>query len=217
MSTTTTYWLFDFDNTLHQADAGIFQLINQKMTSYLAHQLGMSTQEASLLRQDYWRRYGATLTGLQHHHPHIDIMDFLQQSHPIHELTPHLKPMDNVIPTLQQIPYHKAVFSNGPSFYIQALCQHMQIAPYFVQLFGTDSFDLLSKPHKQSYLSVCRQLHTKPNHCVMVDDSLMNLRMAKQLGMTTIWLYAGNEKHPFIDHMIPNFSSLIHLIQQDCF
>mgnify|MGYP006981340438 CR=1 FL=1 len=28
-------WLFDLDNTLHHADAGIFRLINQHMTDNL--------------------------------------------------------------------------------------------------------------------------------------------------------------------------------------
>ena len=32
----STVWLFDLDNTLHHADAGIFQLINRHMTDYLA-------------------------------------------------------------------------------------------------------------------------------------------------------------------------------------
>ena len=34
-----TVWLFDLDNTLHNADAGIFYLINRRMTEYLAGRL----------------------------------------------------------------------------------------------------------------------------------------------------------------------------------
>lgn len=39
----TPVWLFDLDNTLHNADAGIFLLINHAMTDYLAGRLNLST------------------------------------------------------------------------------------------------------------------------------------------------------------------------------
>ena len=32
-------WLFDLDNTLHNADAGIFYIINRAMTDYMAQRL----------------------------------------------------------------------------------------------------------------------------------------------------------------------------------
>ena len=45
-------WLFDLDNTLHHADAGIFRLINQHMTAYLAQQLALTHKVAVRLRED---------------------------------------------------------------------------------------------------------------------------------------------------------------------
>ena len=32
-------WVFDLDNTLHNASAGVFPLINQQMTDYIAQSL----------------------------------------------------------------------------------------------------------------------------------------------------------------------------------
>lgn len=69
-------WLFDLDNTLHNAEAGIFYIINRAMTEYMAGRLKLSEEGASQLRQEYWHRYGATLAGLQIHHPEIDIDEF---------------------------------------------------------------------------------------------------------------------------------------------
>ena len=86
MQENPTVWLFDLDNTLHDADAGIFTLINRAMTGYIAQRLRLSDQAASDLRQEYWHRYGATLAGLQIHHPEIDIAEFLRESHPIDEV-----------------------------------------------------------------------------------------------------------------------------------
>ena len=44
-------WLFDLDDTLHRADAGIFRLINRRMTEFMARELSLSLPEASDLRE----------------------------------------------------------------------------------------------------------------------------------------------------------------------
>lgn len=69
-------WLFDLDNTLHNAEAGIFYIINRAMTEYMAQRLKLSEEAASDLRQDYWHRYGATLAGLQSIIPKSISMNF---------------------------------------------------------------------------------------------------------------------------------------------
>lgn len=58
-----TTWIFDLDNTLHNASRHAFPVINRAMNVYLAAQLELSIEEASALRMGYWRRYGATLSG----------------------------------------------------------------------------------------------------------------------------------------------------------
>ena len=75
-------WLFDLDDTLHRADVGIFRLINRRMTEFMARELNLGLPEASDLREHYWRLYGATLGGLQQHHPQVCPAEFLRQSDP---------------------------------------------------------------------------------------------------------------------------------------
>jgi putative hydrolase of the HAD superfamily len=43
-------WIFDLDNTLHDALPLIFPTLNQRMTAYLAENLHLSPDEASALR-----------------------------------------------------------------------------------------------------------------------------------------------------------------------
>ncbi|MDO1510698.1 MULTISPECIES: pyrimidine 5'-nucleotidase [unclassified Neisseria] len=203
-----TIWLFDLDNTLHHADNGIFYLINRHMTDYLARKLDLSTEAASALRQDYWHRYGATLAGLQKHHPEICVEEFLRQSHPLPEILAVLVPMENTIETLGRLKGRKAIFSNGPSFYVQALADALNITPYFDALFGTDDFGLCYKPDERSYLSVCRRLDARPENCIMIDDSADNLHAAKALNMRTVWF--GRQAHPlpFVDFAAPDMAAL---------
>lgn len=211
---TSPVWLFDLDNTLHHADARIFQLINRHMTGYMARKLQLSHDEASHLRQDYWHRYGATLAGLQLHHPEIDIHDFLLQSHPLEPILAALQPMEKVSETLANLHGRKAVFSNAPSFYVAALTSAMRLGVYFDALLGTDNFGLHYKPADQAYLTVCRLLQTQPADCIMIDDSADNLHTAQKLGMRTVWFGQQSHDLPFVDFAAKDFAALQHWAQE---
>lgn len=56
-----TVWLFDLDNTLHNATHASLREINQRMSEYIVRELGLAPADADALRTRYWRRYGATL------------------------------------------------------------------------------------------------------------------------------------------------------------
>ena len=73
-------WLFDLDNTLHNASAQIFPQISRSMMAYMCEHLELDEQEANRLRLHYWRRYGATLLGLMRHHG-TDPGHFLHHTH----------------------------------------------------------------------------------------------------------------------------------------
>ncbi|QEY23850.1 pyrimidine 5'-nucleotidase [Neisseria animalis] len=205
---TRPVWLFDLDNTLHHADAGIFTLINRAMTDYIAGRLQIDTAAASHLRQDYWHKYGATLAGLQIHHPEIDISEFLRASHPIADLLAALVPVNGTAETLSRLQGRKAVFSNGPSFYVQAIVGALGLHKQFDRLLGTDDFGLLYKPHPQAYQTVCRLLSSAPEQCIMVDDSADNLHAAKILGMQTVWFSAHAHNLPFVDFAAADMHAL---------
>lgn len=204
----TPVWLFDLDNTLHHADTGIFYLINRHMTAFIARELQLDLAAASALRQDYWHRYGATLAGLQQHHPEIDIEDFLRQSHPLPQILNALVPVQGTAETLGRLKGRKAVFSNGPSFYVRALIKAMALEHGFEALFGTDDFGLAYKPAEKAYLTVCRKLDTAPHDCIMIDDSANNLHAAKALGMRTVWYGQHVHELPFVDFAAPDMAAL---------
>jgi len=56
---TKPVWIFDLDNTLHDASPHIFPHINRSMTAYLQRYLQLDEAAANDLRMHYWRRYGA--------------------------------------------------------------------------------------------------------------------------------------------------------------
>jgi putative hydrolase of the HAD superfamily len=89
-------WLFDLDNTLHDASHAIFPAISANMNTYIARVLGDGVTPASeaavnAARLGYLKRYGATLLGMIRHH-RVDAADFLRETHDIgalHEMVRH--------------------------------------------------------------------------------------------------------------------------------
>ena len=107
-------WLFDLDNTLHDANPYIFPHINRLMREYIERHLQLDSASASQLRQQYWQRYGATLLGLVRHH-RVDPAHFLWETHQFPDLRAMLV-ADRTLPVrLRQLRGRKLVFSNAPS------------------------------------------------------------------------------------------------------
>ena len=70
-------WLFDLDNTLHDASHSAFAHINDAMMSHIVEHLDLSGDEASRLRTHDWHSYGTTLLGLIKH-PGVQAGQFLE-------------------------------------------------------------------------------------------------------------------------------------------
>ena len=61
-------WIFDLDNTLHDAAARIFPAMHGQINAFLQREFGVDEQGANRMRQEFWQRYGTTLNGLMRHH-----------------------------------------------------------------------------------------------------------------------------------------------------
>jgi putative hydrolase of the HAD superfamily len=201
-------WIFDLDNTLHNASRHAFPVINRAMNTYLAARMGLSETEAGRLRTGYWHRYGATLTGLMRHHPDIDPLEFIIASHPLDELLSEVHPMPGLKRTLARLPGRKILFTNGARGYAERLLSALGIAREFDGIFSVEDTGLRPKPQMRGYMRLLKRFRLDPYRCVMVEDSRTNLLPAKRLGMKTIWLRAGHRAAMEADVSI---SQLAHL------
>ena len=57
-------WIFDLDNTLHDARARIFPAMHEQINAYLRRYFGVDAAGADEIRTRFWRAYGTTLNGL---------------------------------------------------------------------------------------------------------------------------------------------------------
>lgn len=180
-------WIFDLDNTLHDAAPHIFPHINRSMTAYVARTLRLTEEEASALRASYWHKYGATMLGMMRHHG-TDPRDFLWHTHQFPDLERMVVSEPQLSGVLRRLPGRKVVFSNAPAHYAEAVLRAMGVAQLFDDVFAIERMRFRPKPGRQPFLQLVRALRTTPERCVMVEDSAENLRTARQLGMKTVWI-----------------------------
>lgn len=191
-------WIFDLDNTLHNATPHIFPHINRSMTAYLQQHLQLDEAVANALRIDYWQRYGATLTGMMRHHA-TDPDHFLQQTHQFPELDKMVLREPRLSHVLKALPGKKIVFSNAPQHYANAVLKLLRIDDLFDDVIAIEHARYRPKPDSFGFLKLLRKHKVKAAQCVMVEDSLDNLRTAKKLGMRTVWVSAGQQNEACVD------------------
>lgn len=204
---TPATWLFDLDNTLHNASTHIFPHINRSMTAYLIEHLALDESQANALRIHYWKRYGATLLGLvRHHGTHPD--HFLRETHRfdrLHSMMVFDRALRNM---LLRLPGRKFVFSNGPQRYAEAVIDVMRMRRCFSAIHGIEQMRYHPKPGVRAFRHLLHDERLNPNRCILVEDSADNLRTAKRLGMKTVLVGRGVKQPAYVDVKI---DSILHL------
>ncbi len=204
---TRPVWLFDLDNTLHNASPHIFPHINRSMTRYLEQHLGLGLDEANALRMQYWHRYGATMLGLMRHHG-TDPDHFLVETHRfdrLHEMMVFERALRGM---LRALPGRRIVFSNAPRHYAEAVLEIMGVRRLFEDVVGIEDLDYHPKPGIRAYHRLLQRRRLTAAQCIMLEDSAVNLRTAKRLGMRTVLVGGGLRTPAYVDLRIPNILAL---------
>ncbi len=200
-------WLFDLDNTLHNATPHIFPHINRSMRQYIERHLAVDKQEASRIRQDYWMRYGATLLGLVRHHG-TDPDHFLQATHQFPDLRRMVVFERPIIHALRRLPGRKIIFSNAPRHYAEAILEITGLGACFDAVYSVENLRYQPKPMLAGFRALLGAERLDPRHCIMVEDSLANLVTAKKLGMKTVWVSTSFRQSPSVDAKIRSVTEL---------
>lgn len=209
-------WIFDLDDTLHNATAHVFPRINRAMTEYVQTHLQLSEADANALRHSYWQRYGATILGLIRHHD-TDPAHFLWHTHQFPDLHRVLVAEPMLRATLTRLPGRKFVFSNAPVHYAEAVLRALDIIDLFAAVYTIERTHYRPKPDSFGFLRLIRSHHLHPRRCIMVEDKLENLKTAKRLGMKTVWVTGASVTRGrapgYVDRTVRSVANLSALIK----
>jgi len=200
-------WIFDLDNTLHDASPHIFPHINRSMTDYLREHLHLDEGEASALRVHYWKAYGATLLGLMRHHG-TDPQHFLRQTHQFPDLDRMVVAECGLRHALRRLPGRKVLFSNAPQHYAESVLGLLRVADLFDAFYSVEQTRYQPKPSAGGFRLLLSREQLVPRRTVLVEDSLLNLRTARRLGMKTVWVTRDPRSPGWLDAKVASVLSL---------
>ncbi|HSI51122.1 MAG TPA: pyrimidine 5'-nucleotidase [Ideonella sp.] len=184
-------WLFDLDNTLHNASASAFRGINERMGAYMTRELGLEAGEAHRLRQLYWQRYGATLLGLVRHHG-VNAGHFLQDTHVLPGLEQQLQTHAHDVAALQRLRGPRLVLTNAPLAYAERVLGALGLRGLFDGVIAIEQMamfgQLRPKPDTRMLQALVARLGVPAHRCVLVEDTLAHQKAAHSLGMRTVWM-----------------------------
>jgi len=97
---------------------------------------------------------------------------------------------------LQACPLQMVAFSNGPRKYVKRVLVELGLWEVFGEerLFAVDDVLPHCKPEKEAFDKIFQKVGVKADECVMVEDSMKNVRQAKELGLKTILIVGKGRK-----------------------
>jgi putative hydrolase of the HAD superfamily len=184
-------WIFDLDNSLYPASANLFELIDIRMGQYIQQLLGCDSAEARRVQKRHFREHGTTLAGLMRSHG-IDPHDFLDFVHDIDLARISADP--DLVRSVDRLPGRKFVFTNGDASYAARVLDRLGLANLWDGLHDIHAMDYVPKPDPRAYAAMCERHDIDPTRALFVEDMARNLKPAKALGMTTVWIDNGSEQ-----------------------
>ncbi len=200
--------VIDLDNTLYEANNGVFARMDAQMNQYIRRELGVNQAEADMIRVKYWKQYGSTLKGLMEHHGH-DAEPFLREAHDVnaHELlTPHPALRD----VLQAMPARKVIHTNGTKEHAETILEALGIRDDFAEIYDIRFNAYTPKPCVDTLRLLFEAEGVSASEVLVIDDMEDNLAVAKQAGAKTAWIHQGKAYGSQTwDIVAPTFTALL--------
>lgn len=204
-------WIFDLDNTLHDARPHIFPSMHAQMNAWLRRRFGLDEEGANAMRRFFWERYGTTMRGLVRHYGE-DPRKFIRETHHFPELDPMVVGENALHHALARLRGRRLVFSNAPRHYVEQVLRVLGVRRFFDAVWTIESTRFRPKPAFQGFRLLLREHDLAAHRCVLVDDMPENLRAAKRLGMSTVWVSQEKRRMPFADLRVTSVTQLPRLV-----
>ena len=192
-------WLFDLDNTLHNASPHIFPHINRSMTAYLM--LHLELDEPT--RQPTPHGLLAALR----RHPHRTDAPPRPPIHASSYTTPTSLPTCRAwwcstapcATCCAACPARRSSSPTAPAATPKRFWRSWTSAATLPTCMRSNRCATTPSPSSAAFLHLIKDHRLDPARCILVEDSAENLRTAKRLGMRTVWISRSLRQPDYVD------------------
>lgn len=177
--------LFDLDETLYPRSSSLMPIIGRRIEHYVTHQVGVPTENADALRRHWRKTYGTALRGMMVEGYTFDVDDYLRYVHDV-PLDGILEPRPEVRTMLLNLPLRRAVLTNSNVEHATRVLEHVHLLDCFERIIDIRAMNFVNKPDPKSYETALSILGITAHEAIFVEDTPINTRPAKKMGMTTI-------------------------------
>ena len=105
-----------------------------------------------------------------------------------------IEPYDGLLNRLEKLPYEQYVFTTSSRNAAEKILKRIGLYEFFKgKFYSVEDFGVYKKNESSDvYSQFCQKIQKDPKDCIFVDDSYSNLEFAKEIGMTTVRIYYGN-------------------------
>ena len=213
------FWIFDLDNTLYDINLGVFKKISKRITKFIIDEFQLNDNKAKILQREMYLKYGLTLRGLIIEKK-INPDKFLDFVHDVDH--PELKTDNELISLLKNLSGKKCIYTNAPYSHAKKILTLLGIFDIFDDILDIKNTDYIPKPDIASFEIMKRKLGISfefGKKSIFVEDTLKNLKPAKQIGMSTVWmenklnLEEFKKDFSFVDYSFKNIKSFLKFVK----
>jgi len=210
-------WIFDLDNTLYPHGARLFEQVDRRITDYIARFFKVDRDEAYKIQKGYFHTRGTTLSGLMAEHG-VDPYEYLADVHDIE-----MDVLDENAPlaaAIARLPGRKIIFTNADAPYAGKILERLGLGESFEAIHDVHAAQYRPKPAPEAYQHLCDAYELDPAQSLFADDMARNLKPAKLIGMTTLWVDNGSEQgeegdRDFVDFTTRDITHWLHDILEE--
>jgi len=196
-----SHLIFDLDDTLYPPGNGLWDEIGERINRFMMERIGIDPARVNDVRRQYYQTYGTSLRGLMINYPQMSPDDYLAFIHAV-DLARYITPNPALDEMLAALPQPKSIFTNADVNHANRVLARLGVARHFETIVDIRAMGFENKPLSQAYQALLKCINAQPADCILIEDSVRNLRPAHALGMTTILVGDGSTPDPTVDFRV---------------
>jgi len=195
--------VWDLDNTLYTVTPALEAVYNRAFANAIIdHGIDITHEEAYRLADEGWKKYKSSMAlfvekyNLQWQDLHFKILPHLDHSK--------IESCTQTQDLFAQCDAAHSLITHSTRHWAHAVLNHIGLKKWFADecVFGFECYDFHNKAKStKPFETALSALDQNAKDCLMVEDTLINLAIPKDMGMTTIYLHQGRTPEEIPDYV----------------